>query len=58
MAIDVSTTGKDCHKCVLYKLSEKCVRPQQLFPTSAPLEIVAIDILKLQPKALDGNQSV
>lgn len=58
LANEVYTTARDCCECARNKPSKKWRRPQQLFPTSGPLQLVATDILVPLPKTLIGHQLV
>lgn len=55
---DVFTAVKDCPECPKSKPSDKSRRPLQPFPTSGPLELVGMDILRQLLKTLNGNRYV
>ena len=60
MAADIAKVSKECHACANERVKlRQHASPMKLFPASAPLEFVAIDILgPLNPASQDGNKFV
>lgn len=52
------TNVRDCRECAWNRPADKNRRPVQLFPGCIPLELEAMDILRLLRKTLKGNHFV